>query len=236
MRSTLPARVAPVRESPRMPSCSACGAGLPPSAISQHLGAARCPACRALVDLGAPPPQPPPPVPAGWLADFSPGATLVQWRWFTAATVFLLFFSILWNGLLLVMAFSASKGFTEPQNLLVGVVVPHVWAGVVLAYVSVAQLLNRTTVRLEHGLLSISHAPLWWPGRRVLDARELAQLFVVEQRGGRGRIRYQLGALLRDGKRLALLTVDSAEQAHFLERRLEQALGIVDQPVEGEHR
>ena len=117
------------------------------------------------------------------------------------------------------------------------VVALHVWVGVGLAYYCLCLFLNSTRVELKEGTLTVQHSPLWWRGNRKLSASELQQLFVVEKRGSKGSVSYELCALSCDGKRQTLLTGLSDESsARFLEVRLEQALNITDQAVAGELR
>ncbi|MFZ5446598.1 MAG: hypothetical protein ACOZQL_41810 [Myxococcota bacterium] len=222
-----------------MTHCPTCGSPLPVSAISESLGAARCPSCRALIDLGAPRAQAQPvnlAIPEKWQVDALPGSLTVRWRWSSLAVVFLIPFTLFWNGILSVFAFASTEGFTHPERLLIGLAVPHVWVGVGLGYYVLTLLFNSTTVRLGEGTLSVRHGPLWWPGKRDFPAREIQQLFVVEKRGSKGSRSYEVCALLRDSRRVTLVKADDEQKARFLEVKLEQSLGIVDQRVEGEHR
>ena len=224
-----------------MTSCPSCGAPLPQSSISEALAAARCPSCRALIDLGSSRVISPRPTnvaaPAKWLVEGTPGSLLIRWRWLGPAAFFLVPFTLFWNGIMSVAAFGVSEGLTHPEYLLVGLVVPHVWVGVGLAYYCLALFLNSTTVRVSEGTLQVRHAPLPWRGTKAIAVREVKQLFVVEKRGSKGSISYEVCALMQDGRRQSLLTGLSDEpEARFLEVRLEQAMNIVDQAVEGELR
>lgn len=230
-----------------MTHCPSCGTALPVSAISEALGAARCTACRALIDLGSPganvvaAPRAQAPVanlaiPEKWQVEAVPGALTVRWRWLSAAAFFLIPFTLFWNGILAVFAFAGTEGFTHPERLLAGLAIPHVWVGVGLGYYVLTLFFNSTTVRLGDGAVTVRHGPLWWPGKRELSAREIQQLFVVEKIGNKGSRSYEVCALLRDARHVKLVKADDEQKARFLEVRLEQALGLVDQRVEGEHR
>jgi hypothetical protein len=89
--------------------------------------------------------------------------------------------------------------------LLVGLVVPHVWVGVGLAYACVANLLNSTTITSRFGRLTVKVGPLPWRGNRAFDANDLSQLFVVERRGNRGATTFDVCAVTRDGRRQQLV-------------------------------
>jgi hypothetical protein len=214
---------------------------LPVSSVSEPLGAARCPSCRALIDLessrsiSARPKNVP--VPEKWQVDAKPGSLLVKWRWLSVAAVFLVPFTLFWNGIMSVMAFGATENFAHPERLLFGLLIPHVWIGVGLAYYCVALFLNSTTVKVVEGTLHVKHGPLPWRGTKAIPVRELQQLFVVEKRGSKGSISYELCGLMRDGRRQSILTgLASDGAARFLEVRLEQVMNITDQAVEGELR
>lgn len=173
--------------------------------------------------------------PEKWVVQATPGSLLVRWKWFTWPAIFFIPFTLFWNGIMLTMAFGVTEGFTHPERLLFGLVLPHVWVGVGLAYYSVAMLFNSTTVNFANGTLQVTHGPIPWWGKRRLPVRDLSQLFVVEKRGNKGRVTFELCGLLADGKSVSILRGLSDEiQARFLEVRLEQVLGIVDRPVAGE--
>ena len=114
---------------------------------------------------------------------------------------------------------------------------PHVWAGGGLTYYCLTLFFNSTTVHVTEGTLNVKHGPLLWFGKRAVPVREVAQCFVLEKRGNKGRISYELCGLLRDGTRQSLVSGPRDEAAaRFLEVRLEQAMNLVDRPVEGETR
>ncbi len=218
--------------------CPRCGASLPLSAIATALDLARCPACDEVIDLRSKATSPvlAVPPPEGWVVEGRGSDLTVRWRWARLQTLFLLPFAVFWNGILLTAAAGLSEGFTHPEKLLFGLLVPHVWVGVGLAYYSVATLFNTTTVSARFGRVTVKVGPLPWRGNRELDAKDLTQLFVVERRGNRGAVSFDVCALTRDGRRQQLVTVPQPDQATFIERRVEQALGVVDRPVEGEYR
>ena len=161
----------------------------------------------------------------------------MSWRWFNLSALFLVPFTLFWNGILTAMAFGVTEGFQHPERLLFALVLPHAWVGVGLAYYCVAIFLNTTTVQASDGVLHVRHGPIPWRGTRTIPVRELQQLFVMEKRGGRGAISFELCGVLRDGKRQSLLTgLTDEASARFLEVKFEQAMNITDQAVAGEVR
>ena len=174
--------------------------------------------------------------PERWQVEAKPGSFVARWRWFSAKALFLVPFTIFWNGIMVTMALGATEGFKHPERMLVDLVIPHVWVGVGLAYYCLALFLNSTRVEFHDGKLEVHHGPVFWRGNRKLGVGEVQQLFVVEKRLNRS-ITYELCGLMRDGKRMTVLSgVDDEASARFLEVRLEQAMNIRDQPVVGEMR
>lgn len=138
--------------------------------------------------------------------------------------------------MLLSVASGVTDGFTHPEKLLFGLLVPHVWIGAGLVYFTLATFLNSTTVKVRNGELTVHHGPLPWRGNHQFLANSLVQVFVVEKRSNRGTLSYDVCGLTRDGKRQQIMKLEQPEQARFLEQRTEQALGLRDTPVEGEFR
>ncbi len=124
--------------------------------------------------------------------------------------------------------------------------------GLVGGYMALAGVVNKTVIRLGRRL-SIRHGPLPWPGNRTIDAARIRQLYVVRRERYRWhRIHdhrhdlhtlrepvlvtwFALRAVLDDGTSLTLIDrIDDEEEAAWLERAIEQRLGIADQPVRSE--
>jgi hypothetical protein len=113
--------------------------------------------------------------------------------------------------------------------------VPHTWVGLGLLYAIGISFFNRTRVEAKGGVLTVKQGPLPTPGNRRLDVGDIDQLFVLEKRGNRGAVSYELCAVTREGRRVSVVSgLSDAQDARFLEVRLEQALDLKDRPVEGE--
>jgi hypothetical protein len=210
-----------------MQTCPNCGAVLPNDPAGASAG---------LLPVAAPP-APLLPIPERWEVQSSPRALTVRWRWFKAMGVVLIPFALIWNGMLLGMGVSATDNFAHPEKLVYGLFIPHVWVGLALGYFVLATLFNSSTVAVQLGRVTVKHGPLPWLGARDQSTTEFKQFFVLEKRGSKGSVSYELCALLRDGRKQSFVSGITAEQARFLEVKLEQALGIQDVPVDGElHR
>jgi hypothetical protein len=160
-------------------------------------------------------------------------------RWFSAKTVFLLFFCIFWDGFLVMWYSLATRGHGTPIFAFLFPLL-HVGAGAYLTWQALCGLINRTRIEVHLRELRIKHGPLPWPGNRRLPVSSLKQLFSeerVSRSGNRNSTtrRYHLNAVLRDGRKVTLLdNLDEADQALYLEQEIERRLGIVDAPVAGE--
>ncbi len=176
------------------------------------------------------------PMPENIRIDHGPEGLILSFRWFSAKFIFLAFFCLIWDGFLV---FWYSLAFTENAPLIM-LVFPllHVAIGIYLTYYVIAGIYNRTVVTVGQGRLSIQHGPIPWPGSRILQASELTQLYTEERvtRGKHGpRVSYDLSAVSRDNKKIRLLTgLDTPDSVRFLERQIEDRLGIRDRRVEGE--
>jgi len=161
------------------------------------------------------------------------GGLSISWhlpRW-VAAPVAL--FAGTWSAFLIAFYRGLLAG-DAPTPVLVAPAV-HVVVGVGLVYFLVVALVNRTTVRVGQGEITVRRGPLPWPGNRTLQAADLAQLFCVERSGSKGGSTYAVMARLRSGREVTLVSgLREDRQARFLEQELEKHLRIDDQPVAGE--
>ncbi|MBL8919602.1 MAG: hypothetical protein JNJ54_12115 [Myxococcaceae bacterium] len=230
-------------------SCPSCGASYRTSDIDRTLAIASCHACGAVMDLKTrtpadesrldaltrPAPPPALPLPEKFTVAETPGRLEVTWRWFSAVHVFLFFFALFWNGFL-VLWFGIALAQGELVMALFGSL--HAAVGIGLAYSVLTGFVNRTRIALEHGVLTVKHGPLPWPGSGEWKREDLAQLY-GEQHVSRGKngttTTWSLNAMLRDGRRVKLLKgLTERAQALWLERTLEGRMSIVDAPVVGE--
>jgi hypothetical protein len=105
-------------------------------------------------------------------------------------------------------------------------------------YLGLAQLINRTTITLSFDELAVRHGPLPWPGRLELFRGDVEQLYVREHihnsKSGRS---YSYSVRLRLAHQRDLLLVAGflkAQEAKFIEYKIEQYLKLKNQPVKGE--
>lgn len=221
--------------------CRNCGSALSPEDISPQLAAARCRHCQSLFALpvaagGRTIPRPEVPLPGNFQFR-DDGRTLEltrRWRGFRAW--FLLFFSLFWNGFMIVWhVISISTGAWVMS--LFGLI--HTGVGVFLAYYTAALFLNRTVIRANATTLDVKSGPLPWKGDISLPSSAVSQLYCKEKisHGKNGSsASYRVEAVLDGNRRETLVSgLDNADHALFIEQQLERHLKIADVPVAGEH-
>lgn len=163
---------------------------------------------------------------------------VLTYRWFTPVHVFLLLFCVFWDGFLVFWysaALSRQAGLADPM---IWFPLLHVAVGVGLTYSTVAGLLNRTSVTVGSGEITIRQGPVPWPGNRTVNGAEIRQLFREETISTSRRSRssrYHVCAVTSEKRKLRLLgNVPGADVALYLEQAIERALGLEDQRVAGE--
>ena len=199
----------------------------------------------------------PAPAPDGGAPYRSAGRTrddlTVEWPWYHRKHWFTIGFTLLWYLFLAIWYIRAGLYGDFPMMVFLSV---HVIVAMVLGYVSLALVINRTTIAIRDEALELSHGPVPWPGERRIPIRELAQLYCKEEvayyknqepvmvyalyarRRLKGRQPYlrplHAGAGVNTGDDVKLTNrLTSPEQALYLEQQLEDCLGITDVPIPG---
>jgi hypothetical protein len=222
--------------------CPSCAALLGERDLDAARGLAKCGHCGALMALPAASAAPGTrargevPLPARIQLEETLRGVVIRRRWFSPMYVVLIPFCLVWNAFLV---FWYSKA-TDADAPWIFVVFPlgHVAVGAYLAYFTLAGLMNTTEIAVEGGALAVRHGPMPWPGQRTLERDSVRQLYSKEKihRGKCGsHSTYELWTALADGKAVKLAGVGGeADQALYLEQRIERALALPDQPVAGE--
>jgi hypothetical protein len=220
--------------------CKNCGSQLSPEDISPQLAAARCKHCNALFAIPSasptePIPRPKVPLPPGYEIHTAPNALQITRRWRSASVWFLLFFTIFWNGFMIVWH---SIAITQGQWMMSAFGLIHTAVGIGLAYSVVATFINSTAIRCQPGSLQIQHGPLPWKGNKTLSTHGLEQLYCSEKisRGKNGSsTSYTIEAVYTGNRRETLLKgLTDPDQALFIEQEIEHTLKIRDRRVAGE--
>lgn len=163
----------------------------------------------------------------------------IVYRWFREIHLFILFFSFLWNALLLFFYLNADSLSEAPVTFLIFPLL-HLLTGLALFYYALAGIFNKTLVIARASHLSIRHRPFPWIGGRRIPRTKLAQLFVhesISHSSSGTLVTYQVRALVAKRKQAITLVrgLESPEQARFIERSIEDYLQIQDYPVSGEY-
>jgi hypothetical protein len=175
--------------------------------------------------------------------DFG-GELRITWKWFSWIILFLGPFCIAWNAFLIGWYSMAVSDHGPPgamKFIMLIFPVAHVAVGLGLAYFCLALLINRTTVRVAFGEMSIRHGPLPAPGNRTIPADDIDQLYVKHQmssgKNGSTSHTYPLLARLKSGQEIKLLPRNSdVDVSRAVEQLVETHLSIRDEAVAGEHR
>jgi len=179
------------------------------------------------------------PMPRNVTCDKQPTGVTLTRRWFSGIAIFLLFFSLFWNGIVFFIFGLAVLPGTEAPWFTYLILLPFLALGLYLAYYTLTRILNKTVIQLTASELSIQHGPLPWPGNRLLPVSGLKQLYCKEvisrDYEGDTFIRYHLLAVLSDGQEIELLKgIESPETVRYLEQEIENWLNIEDMAVAGE--
>lgn len=160
----------------------------------------------------------------------------IRQPWYSVAAYFMIPFTLFWNAFMAVwygIAFTTGMWPMAVFGLL------HLGVGVAMVYGTVCMFVNSTTLQVEGTALQVNAGPIPAPWMDVqVDRARIEQLFVKKKvsHGKNGSsTSYEVHALLDDRTHQKLVTgLNEADQALFLEQRLESFLGITDAPVEGE--
>jgi hypothetical protein len=226
-------------------NCRTCGSPIPAEDINIDLAIAKCRSCNAVFGfrdlLDAEMPQqsrrewPRVPMPKAITVEEWGRDLLIRLKWFSPVIVFLIFFCIAWDAFLVFWYYIA---FTHPSPLIMKVFpIGHLAVGVGLTYYVIAALFNRTRIQVISGMLTIRHGPVPWSGNVALPSTDIDQIYSTEHvnRGRGTSVTYAVNAMLADGRKLKLLSgLTEAEQALFIEQKLEDTLGITHRHVPGE--
>lgn len=162
--------------------------------------------------------------------------------WFSFQTVFLAFFAVFWNGFLLVWYSIGIAGMLAGETGMVFMLlfpVLHVAAGVYVGYTAITGFVNSTTVTVDRNGIDVRHGPLPWPGNITIEAAKIDQLYVAPRViTGKNTTRtvYDIVAIGPGGAEVTVLkALEDDRAALFMERRIEQWLGIEDRQIAGQH-
>ncbi len=230
--------------------CKTCGVVIEESWLETKRGLVRCRNCDTVTELARsqagpsvqrPWERPPVALPRGFECEQRGERLTIRWRWFSMQGFLMVFVLAGW-GLVFGLTYAKYQGgelslsgteLAEQALIFLVFCLSAAWLG----YLAATNFINSTIITTSVNALHIRHTPLPWPGGgRVDSIRQLFSKQRVHRHRKRGRsYSYELHALLAGGKRRKLVGgLDEAAQALWLERALEEQLGIQDRPVSGE--
>lgn len=175
------------------------------------------------------------------IEEFPDGPRIVR-KWFRLYVLGLAAFCVFWDGFLVFWYSTALSGGVRGEHGadLMAILFPllHVGVGVGLTYFVIASIFNRTIVRADRGGLAITHGPIPWRAPRPLDRSEVTRVYCRDhytQYRGSAKLSYSVNAIDHSGRKVKLLSgLADKDEALFIERWIEERLGLPDEPVEGE--
>ncbi len=183
------------------------------------------------------------PIPERFTVSENPQEMSISYHWYKPVFVFLAVFCVFWNGFLVMWYSMGLTTFSNQGDPVTWIFflfpLIHVAVGIGLIYYTMAGFVNQTTITADRYGLKIDIQPIkYFFGATQLDKNDIKQLYVVEektrQKGGDYSYSYALKVLDTQNRSKKLLTLDSLDEARYLENKLESYYKIVDTPIEGE--
>jgi hypothetical protein len=224
--------------------CPYCGHDIPAADVNLDRMVAKCASCSAVFgfedQVESAPPAPRKlsvPLPKGIVVEQQGYELAITRRWLSPKFFFLVFFCVCWDGFL---CFWYSMALSQRVWVMALFALGHAAIGLGLTYYTIAGFLNHTLIRVSPSHLGVTHGPLPWPGKKRLESSGIAQIFCKEHIS-RGRnsttTTYEVHAATHAGVREKLVeSLDSSDQALYLEQEIERFLNIKVAPVAGEWR
>ncbi len=223
--------------------CPSCSKEVPAANVDLSGRVAKCGACNNVFNCagqmpasdGAPQAKSPAPMPKNFTVRHTGDGLEIVRTWFSAGTVFLTFFCLIWNGFMIGWFYTA---LTQKVYSMAFFGSLHAAAGIGLLYATLAGFLNKTYIRIAYNALKVTHAPIPWPGRRDIARQDIKQLYVkqITHSGKHGHTHsYTVEVITTHGKTIKLVSgFPNTEEARFIEQEVEKYIGITDERVSGE--
>ena len=135
----------------------------------------------------------------------------------------------------LIMMLSSNEPFMAGVGYLIGMLV--------VVYFSLAHVFNKTHIVVSRGMIEVRHRPLPWPGNKKLLFTELDQLYArkriencdIENGPSYTTYVHEVRVICSEGEHVTLIkSLESNEEALYIEQKIEEYLGIKNVSVAGE--
>ena len=235
--------------------CKNCASTLRDEEVNIETGLAKCRVCKAVFQITPAAVASQPPM-QEWIDRYEneyknvarpkrfklnqDGSELtIVYPWSRLAGCFLTFFALAWNA---IVSLFVVMGVATGELAVLLFMIPFILVGLGTAYGALVNIFNKTRLTLSRGALKIQHFPIPAPGNKTLQTSDIQQFFVEEvivhhssRHGGSStHPTYHLKYLDTGNTRHKLLSMTTAEEALFLEKTIEDFLGIEDRAVSGE--
>lgn len=155
---------------------------------------------------------------------------VVEWPWYHRKQWFVLGFALCWWVFLVIWYTKASL---EGDIYMLVFPLVHVIVGLVLLYISLAIVCNRTRLMIQGDVFEFDHGPVPWPGKQRLASRAIMKLYCKEEvsyHSSRAPVMmYAIHVRLHDGKIVKLPgRFGDPEVALHIEEHISDCLGIAD--------
>jgi len=114
----------------------------------------------------------------------------------------------------------------------------HLGVGIGITYYLFALYLNRTEITVSSGELEVRTRPVPWRGNKSVRVSDISHLYISEKSDtdsyGKVSRSFELHMIDQMNKQAPLVKgLESAQEALYLEKRLEEILKITSEPVAG---
>jgi hypothetical protein len=162
-----------------------------------------------------------------------------KWRKTSSSNYFMLFFTMMWNAMILPSAISAVMSGEFLSLIFMSV---HIAVGVWLLLGQLSRFVNSTYITVDEHYLTIDHRPISnpWFSNKKIPVRNIDQLYVRKKRTGSSSGSPTYGysiMMIEKGSRKETALIDgmgNPDKALFIEQEIEYFLNIDDRKVRGE--
>ena len=155
-------------------------------------------------------------------------------KWLDWKTLYLTFFTVIWNYSLL-----STMGVAPLMTSLGLFMLPFLAVGIFLIYYAIAKWVNRTYIFANDNEIIVRYQPIPcpWLGNqrlRVANLKRIYSIKKVHRNAQNTNISYVVRANTHTGGDQKLVVVSNQEEAVFIEGTLENYYDVKDEPQQGE--
>lgn len=160
---------------------------------------------------------------------------VIRRKWFGPHVFFLIPFTLFWDGFMVFWFYTA---FTQGQLMMAAFGSIHAMVGIGLTYFVICSFANATDIAVDPNHVEVKIHPFPFPGGKKIRTSDITQLYCDERishnKNGTS-VSYTVKIIDQGGKYTKLVSgLKEAEEAKFIENKIESILGIENQPVAGE--